>query len=142
MTMYISIDLSDSKPTYLQIVEAIRRAVATGALKPGDRLPPIREVAVQARVNRNTVARAYLELEHQGVIRSRQGAGSFISEEGPNLEQTERRRLLRKKAEELALEAFHFRVPIEEVIEMLREKETEFHTESTGNTENTQESPL
>ena len=77
MTMIITIDLTNPKATYLQIVEAIRRAIATGALKPGDRLPTIREVAVQARVNRNTVSRAYLELEHQGLVRSRQGSGSY-----------------------------------------------------------------
>lgn len=129
-TMFITVDLSNPKPTYLQIVEAVRRAIATGALKPGDRLPPIREAAVQARVNRNTVSRAYQELEHQGLVRPRQGSGCFITDDGPNLERGERLHLLKRMAEELALEAYHFRVPVDEVTEMLKQSAGELGKET------------
>ena len=131
-TMIITIDLSNSKPAYLQIVEAVRRAIAIGALKPGDKLPTIRDAAVQARVNRNTVSRAYLELEHQGLVRSRQGSGSYISEDGPTIERGECLRQLKQLADEIALEAFHFKIPIEEVAEMLKQSATELG----GDTEN------
>jgi len=119
--MIITIDLNNPKPTYLQIVESVRRAIATGALKPGDQLPTIREAAIQARVNRNTVSRAYLELEHQGLVRARQGSGCFVTDAGPNLEREERLRLIQRLVEELALEAFHFRIPLEEVLELLKQ---------------------
>ena len=118
--MIVTIDLTNPKPTYVQIVESIRRAVATGILKAGDQLPTIREVAVQTRVNRNTVSRAYLELEHLGLVRSRQGSGCFITDSGPNVEQEERMKALARMTDELALEAFHYQVDIDEVIEMLK----------------------
>lgn len=118
--MIITIDLSNPKPTYLQIVDCIRRAIATGALQPGDQLPTIRDAAVQARVNRNTISRAYLELEHLGLVRSRQGSGSFVTESGPQMEKKERLQILRRMADELVLESVHYQVPIEEVIQMIR----------------------
>lgn len=119
--MFITVDLSNPKPTYLQIVEAVRRAIATGALKPGDQLPTIRETAVQARVNRNTVSRAYLELEHQGLVRNRQGAGCFVTRDGPSVERKERINQLKRLTDELAVEAYHYRIPIEEVVDLLKE---------------------
>lgn len=130
MTMFIKLDPSAPKPTYLQIVEEVRRAIATGALRPGDQLPTIREVAVQARVNRNTVSRAYLELEHQGLVRARQGSGSFVTDGGTNLARRERLRQLKRMADELALEAFHYRIPVEDVVEMLRESAGKMGKES------------
>lgn len=120
-TMIITLDLNNPKSTYLQIVDAVRKAIATGAIKPGDQLPTIREVAVQTRVNRNTVSRAYLELEHLGLIRSRQGSGCYVTDTGPQLERKERLKILQRMVDELALESFHYQVPIEEVIDMLRE---------------------
>ena len=128
--MFITVDLSNPKPTYLQIVEAVRRAIATGALKQGERLPPIREAAVQARVNRNTVSRAYLELEHQGLVRTRQGSGCFVTDDGPNLKRAERLRLLKRMAEELALEAYHYRIRIDEVTDMLKQSAAQLGKET------------
>jgi len=128
--MIITVDLNNPKPTYLQIVEAVRRAIATGALKPGDQLPTIREVAVQARVNRNTVSRAYLELEHQGLVRSRQGSGCFVTDAGPNLEREERLMVLERMTDELALEAYHYRIPIKEVVEMIKKSAEQLGKES------------
>ncbi len=118
--MIITIDLSNPKATYLQIVESVRRAIATGALKPGDQLPTIREAAVQARVNRNTVSRAYLELEHMGVVRARQGAGCFVTDDGPGLEKKERLKILERMSDDLTLEANHYQISIEEIIDMIR----------------------
>lgn len=120
-TMIITVDLDNPKATYLQIVDAVRRAVATGALKPGDQLPTIREAAVQARVNRNTVSRAYLELEHLGVVRARQGAGCFVTDDGPGLERRERLKILQRMADELTLEAHHYQIDLERVVELVRE---------------------
>ena len=109
--MNITVDLNNSKPTYLQIVECIRRAIAAGALQPGDQLPTIREAAVQARVNRNTVSRAYLELEHLGLVVNRQGSGTYVSNNGPTLERKERRKIIQQMVEDLTLEAYHYQIP-------------------------------
>ena len=66
-------------PIYLQLMEQIRHGIETGALKPGDQLPGIRPLAEELVINANTVAKAYRELEHEGVIELRHGAGAFVA---------------------------------------------------------------
>jgi GntR family transcriptional regulator len=75
----ITIDPRDATPIYAQLERALRAAIATGRLRPGERLPTVREMAVELKVNANTVARVYAELERAGVIETRRGVGSFIS---------------------------------------------------------------
>lgn len=70
---------SSGVPIYLQLMEQVKHAIETGALKPGEQLPSIRPLAEELVVNPNTVAKAYRELEHEGVIELRQGAGAFVS---------------------------------------------------------------
>lgn len=82
MIMLIEINYKSGKPAYLQVVEQVQTAVASGLLRAGDQLPSIRDLAEQLRINRNTVARAYTELEHLGVTATRQGLGVFIGEGG------------------------------------------------------------
>ena len=132
--MFIDIDLSNPKPTYLQIVDAVRRAIATGALEPGDKLPTIREVAVQARVNRNTVSRSYLELEHQGLVYNRQGSGCFVSDEGPQRERENRDSRIQELADELTLEAHLAGQPVEETITIIQQSAERLHNESGNRT--------
>jgi GntR family transcriptional regulator len=66
-------------PIYLQLMEQVKHGIETGALKPGDQLPGIRPLAEELVVNPNTVAKAYRELEHEGVLELRQGAGAFVT---------------------------------------------------------------
>jgi GntR family transcriptional regulator len=75
----VSIDLRDATPLYAQLERGLRAAIATGRLRPGDQLPTVRQLAVDMRVNANTVARVYLELERAGVIETRRGVGSFVT---------------------------------------------------------------
>lgn len=70
---------STGVPIYLQLMEQVKHAVETGALRPGEQLPGIRPLAEQLVINPNTVAKAYRELEHEGVIELRHGAGAFVS---------------------------------------------------------------
>jgi GntR family transcriptional regulator len=69
-------------PVYLQLIEQVKHAIDVGALRPSDQLPAIRRVAEDLVINPNTVAKAYRELEHEGVIELRQGSGAFVSENG------------------------------------------------------------
>jgi GntR family transcriptional regulator len=71
---------SSGVPIYLQLMEQVKHAIETGALKAGEQLPSIRPLAEELVVNPNTVAKAYRELEHQGVIELRQGAGAFVAD--------------------------------------------------------------
>ncbi|HEX5473446.1 MAG TPA: GntR family transcriptional regulator [Vicinamibacterales bacterium] len=70
-------------PIYLQLMEQVKHAVETGALRPGEQLPGIRPLAEQLVINPNTVAKAYRELEHDGVIELRHGAGAFVAPSAP-----------------------------------------------------------
>jgi GntR family transcriptional regulator len=76
--MVVSIDPKDPTPIYAQLERALRAAIASGRLKPGDQLPTVRQLAVQLRINANTVARVYAELERNGVLETRRGVGSFV----------------------------------------------------------------
>src|SRR5580765_8817888 len=79
----ISIDSQDATPIYAQLERALRAAIATGRLQPGEQLPTVRQLAVELRVNANTVARVYADLERAGVLETQRGVGSFVSAVGP-----------------------------------------------------------
>jgi GntR family transcriptional regulator len=76
------IDASDPTPLYAQLERAIRVAIATGRLRAGERLPTVRQLAVDLRINANTVAKVYGELERNGVLETRRGVGTFIQDVG------------------------------------------------------------
>ena len=82
---------SSGVPIYLQLIEQVKHAIEVGALRPGEQLPGIRRIAEDLVVNVNTVAKAYRELEHEGVIELRQGFGAFVASNG--VESTDRRKL-------------------------------------------------
>jgi GntR family transcriptional regulator len=69
-------------PIYLQLIEQIKHAIESGVLRPGEQLPGIRKIADELVMNPNTVAKAYRELEHEGVIELRQGSGAFVAGNG------------------------------------------------------------
>ena len=81
---------SSGVPIYLQLMEQVKHAIETGALKPGEQLPSIRPLAEELVINPNTVAKAYRELEHDGVVELRQGAGAFVSDNAPSQQDAER----------------------------------------------------
>lgn len=76
---FVAIDPRDATPIYAQLERGLRAAIATSRLRAGDQLPTVRQLAVELRVNANTVARVYAELERSGVIETRRGVGSFVS---------------------------------------------------------------
>jgi GntR family transcriptional regulator len=98
----IGVDPTSNVPIYLQIVDAVQQLVAAGQLKPGDQLPTVRQLAVDLRINPNTVARAYLELDRKGVISSQQGRGTYVSE------QPDAVTLARQRDEKLRAMVSHF----------------------------------
>ncbi|HJU43635.1 MAG TPA: GntR family transcriptional regulator [Vicinamibacterales bacterium] len=83
---------SSGVPIYLQLIEQVKHAIATGAVRPGEQLPGIRPLAEELVINPNTVAKAYRELEHEGVIELRQGAGAFVTDNGPSKKDAEKLR--------------------------------------------------
>jgi GntR family transcriptional regulator len=103
-SVFVNIDPSNGLPIYMQIVQQIKTAIAMGRLQQEDPLPSVRQLAVELAVNPNTVARAYLDLETEGVIYKRQGAGTFVSSQGVRVSKNERRRLLSELIERALVE--------------------------------------
>jgi GntR family transcriptional regulator len=124
--MIFKVDLASSTSVYLQVCEQVKYAVATGALAPGDRLPTIREVAAETRVNRNTIARAYSELERAGIIASRSGKGSFVAPSATAIQKRERLRILEEMIRKLLVEAYHFQISSADLHKLFQRVETRF----------------
>src|SRR5689334_23878212 len=78
----VTLDARDATPLYAQLERALRAAIAAGRLRAGDQLPTVRQLAVDLRINANTVARVYADLERNGVIETRRGVGSFVAASG------------------------------------------------------------
>ena len=121
--MQLQISVQDGAPIYQQIVEQVKLLVAGGRLQPGDDVPSIRVLAEQLRINPNTVARAYLELERAGLITMRQGFGTKVAEGRLVLPKREKLRILSESADALLANAHHLNVGLDEVITLLRERD-------------------
>src|SRR5216117_3176339 len=83
---------SSGVPIYLQLMEQVKHAIETGALRPGEQLPGIRPLAEELVINPNTVAKAYRELEHEGIVELRHGAGAFVASTAGTRKQTDKLR--------------------------------------------------
>ena len=103
--MYIAVDPKSSVPLYVQVKEQMRMAVATGALRVGDQLPTVRELAARVLINPNTVARAYRELQAEGLLTSRQGSGTFVADGAEMIGQEEARRRVAEALQRVAATA-------------------------------------
>ena len=125
--MQIHITSSDGVPIYLQIVNQVKYLVASGRIAPGEEIPPIRGLAEQLVINPNTVARAYLELERAGIVTKRQGSGTYVTEAGSGLSRREKVKVLARRADALVAEAAHLDVPLEELLDLLRERHEAMH---------------
>ena len=120
--MQIHISTNDGVPIYLQIVNQVKYLVACGRLAPGEELPPIRALAEQLLVNPNTVARAYMELERDGIVSKRHGSGTYVSDAGSPLARKERIKILSERADALLAEAHHLHVDLDSVIDLLKQR--------------------
>ncbi len=120
--MQIRVTTSDGVPIYQQIVNQIKYLIASGRLKAGERLPPVRKLAEQLIVNPNTVARAYRELESDGAVMTRRGSGVFVSEGGSPLAKKEQNRILHERIDMLLTEARHMNVDVETIIKLVGQR--------------------
>lgn len=117
----ITIDSRDTRPIYAQIEHALRAAIASGRLRVGDRLPTVRELAVELRVNANTVARVYTDLERAGVLETRRGVGSFVAATAERARSNERKsRELSSFATRVLADADRHGFTLDEVLGALR----------------------
>src|SRR5438132_7844104 len=120
--MLLQINYKSGKPVYLQIVDEIKAAAASGALQPGEALPYIRPLAEELRVNRNTIAKAYSELESIGVIETQPGKGCFLRENHSPLKKEVRRKMLIEEIDQAIVQAHHLQVPRDEFLKLIHER--------------------
>ena len=124
--MELRIDPSSAVPVYAQVVDQVRMLIALRALRPGDRLPSVRELAAQVRINRNTAAKAYQLLEAAGVLETRAGQGTFVADGVPPWSRDERLRRLEHSLNRALVEAYHLEIPFDEVLKTIRRLAREF----------------
>src|SRR5215471_13474289 len=120
--MLFQINFKSGKPVYLQLVDQVKAAAAAGTVQSGESLPSIRPLAEELRVNRNTIAKAYGELESQGVIETIPGKGCFVRPNNSPLKKDVRRKLLTEEIDQAIVQAHHLQVPAGEFLELVRER--------------------
>lgn len=104
------LNFKSGKPVYLQLVDQVKAAAASGAARAGEPLPSIRPLAEELRINRNTVAKAYAELESQGVIETIAGKGCFVRANHSPFKKEVRLELLTREIDEAVVQAHHLQV--------------------------------
>ena len=121
--MDITINVTDGVPIYRQIVNQVKYLVASGLLRPGEELPPIRTLALQLKITPNTIVKAYDELEIAGVVHKRRGSGTFVSEGRQKLALLERRRIIERRIDALLAEAHQLNFTPDDILRMVRERQ-------------------
>ena len=120
--MRFQLNFKSGKPVYLQLVDQVKVAAASGTVQAGDPLPGIRPLAEELRVNRNTVAKAYAELEGQGIIETIAGKGCFVRPNNSPLKKDVRRRLLAETLDDAVVHAHHMQIGKSEYLRLAEER--------------------
>ena len=108
--MQIRINNASGRAVYQQIIDQIKRDIALGRLLKDEKLPTVRQLAGQLAINPNTIAKAYRQLEREGIIVTRPGTGAFVANLDSNLSRAVKRKLLSAELERIAIEAFHMQI--------------------------------
>jgi GntR family transcriptional regulator len=118
--IHIQIDIKSGVPFYRQIIDQVKGAIAAGIVEPGDRLPTVRQLAVDLSINPNTVSRAYTELELTGLVETQMGSGTFISHKDVTKDEVERRRMLDQLCQEFLSKASSYGFTLDEIVDNLK----------------------
>ncbi len=136
--MIALVNFKSGVPVYLQIVQQVKAAAASGTLRTGDALPSVRALAEELRINRNTAARAYAELEAEGVIETRQGAGCFLKANGASpLRKAVRSERLAEELDAVIIQAHHLQITNAELTALLAERLEAFRQRQQTNSATT-----
>src|SRR6202167_400805 len=130
--MILQVDFHAGKPVYLQLADQIRHAAASGGLRAGEPLPSLRPLAEELRINRNTIAKAYAELEAQGIIETIPGKGFFIKKNKSPFNGEARERLLLTEIDEAVVMAHHLQVDRDKFLSLVKERLDYFERKSSA----------
>ena len=120
--MLLHLNPASGIPTYLQIETQVKHYIAAGALARGDALPSVRKLAADLRISTNTVARAYQNLERDGVLRTVQGGRTYVAENPGSFLKSEKLRRLRPYATQIAVEGTQLRLEPHEIMELVQQE--------------------
>ena len=130
--MAFHVDTASRLPIYQQLTQQVREAVARGELRPEERLPSVRQLSQDLAVNPNTIARAYTELERDGLVVSRPGLGVFVARPGTDLTRPARDRRLAELLDHWLTEAVHLGYSAEEVVRLVAQRVRQFQWNADG----------
>ena len=126
-TMFVQLNFRSGVPVYLQVAQQVKAAAASGALRPGDALPSVRALAEELRINRNPAAKAYAELESEGVLELRQGSGCFLKANGASpLRRAVRSERLGAELDAVIVQAHHLQIGDDDLRALLDERLADF----------------
>jgi len=108
--MQFRIDNASDRPVYQQIIDQVKRDIALGRLIKNEKLPTVRQLAGQLTINLNTIAKAYRQLEQEGIIVTKAGAGAFVANLDSSLSRSVRKKLITEELELIAVDAFHMQI--------------------------------
>ncbi len=108
--MQIKIDNASDRPVYQQIIDQVKRDIALGRLAKDEKLPTVRQLAGQLAINPNTIAKAYQQMEREGIITTKPGAGTFVANLDSELSESVKKKLISEDLERAVVDAFHMQI--------------------------------
>ena len=120
--MWFHVDPSNGVPIYVQLIEQVKKATASGLLNSGEQMPSVRELAVELTINPNTVAKAYQELERERIIETHRGRGTFVSLKSTRQGPEQRVKSLRESVQKLMIAAHHLQSDKKEITKIFNEE--------------------
>ena len=122
MTIKVQLDVKSGVPFYRQVIDQVKAAIATESISPGDRLPTVRQLAVDLSINPNTVSRAYTELELTGLVETQMGSGTFVGNRLVKPDDVEQRRMLDQLCQEFLSRASTLGFTLDDVLQNLEQR--------------------
>jgi GntR family transcriptional regulator len=125
--MQIRIDNASDRPVYQQIIDQVKRDMAMGRLVRDEKLPTVRQLAGQLAINPNTIAKAYQQLEREGIIVTRPGAGAFVANLDSDLSSSVKKKLICEDLERAVVDAFHMQIDSNTLLKWFNEAVGKFN---------------
>lgn len=122
MPIRFQLDIKSGIPFYRQIIDQVKSAIASGLIEPGERLPTVRQLAVELSINPNTVSRAYTELELTGLVETQMGSGTFVGHQKVKQDDVERQRMLDQICQELLSRGSSYGFTLDDILENLNRR--------------------
>jgi GntR family transcriptional regulator len=125
--MQIKIDNASERPVYQQIIDQVKRDIAIGRLGRDEKLPTVRQLAGQLAINPNTIAKAYQQMEREGIITTRPGSGTFVANLDSDLSGSVKKKLISEDLERAAVDAFHMQIDGQTLLKWFNEAIEKFN---------------